>query len=71
MNRKRETAKFFSGVEALHAVLHGYLWLSGTTLTAFGITATPMLSLVGTIVNAIISISLGAYGWGPYRRQSI
>ncbi|HVZ18576.1 MAG TPA: hypothetical protein VG897_15760 [Terriglobales bacterium] len=70
MNRQKELAKFFSGVEAFHAVLHGYLWLSGTTLIVLGITATPMVSLMGAIVNAIISVGLGVYAWGSDRRRS-
>ena len=63
-NRKKEIAKFFCGVEAFHALVHAVLWLSGTTLTVFGITATPTWSIVGVIVNALIAFALGIYAWG-------
>jgi len=63
-NRRKEIAKFFCGVEAFHALVHTVLWLSGTTLTVFGIAATPTWSIVGVIVNAVIAIALGFYAWG-------
>jgi hypothetical protein len=50
-------------VEAFHAVVHGYFWLSGTTLSAFGITVTPTWNILGVIVNAMISVILGIYAW--------
>ncbi len=59
----REIAKFASGAEAFHAFIHAVLWLSGTTLTLFGITATPTWNIVGVIVNAAISLGLGMYAW--------
>ncbi len=61
-NRKKEVAKFFAGFEAFHALVHGYLLVSGTTLTVFGITTTPTLNAVSTIVNAIIAVAIsGAF----------
>ena len=39
--RLKEVAKFVCGVEAYHAVVHAYLWFSGTSLPVFGITTTP------------------------------
>ena len=62
-DRKREVAKFFSGFEAFHTLFHGYLWLSGTTFTAFGITATRSWNLAGTVLNGVIALALGRYGW--------
>ena len=63
INRKREIAKFVCGAEAFHAFVHAYLWLSGTTLMVFGITATSIWNIVGVVVNAIVSVALGIYGW--------
>lgn len=61
--KKKEFAKFLCGFEAFHTVFHGYLWISGATFTAFGITATPTWSVVGVIVNGGIALILGLYGW--------
>lgn len=61
--RSKEIAKFFCGFEAFHAVFHAYLWLSGTTFTAFGITATRGWSLTGIAVNGLIALVLGLYAW--------
>ncbi len=65
MDRKREVAKFFCGFETFHTVFHGYLWLSGTTFTAFGITATPAWNAAGVIINGAIAVVLGLYAWRP------
>lgn len=72
MSQLKEIAKFFCGFEAFHAVFHAYLWLSGTTFTAFGITAAPTHNIVGVILNAIIALVLGLYGWRAWahRRQA-
>lgn len=59
----KEVAKFACGAEAFHTVVHAYLWLSGTSLTIFGITTTPTVNLLGVIVNAVLSLILGFYGW--------
>jgi hypothetical protein len=71
MQRLKEIAKFASGAEAFHALVHTYLWLSGTTLTVLGITATPTLNLMGAIVNAAISLLLGVYAWGNRRTAQV
>lgn len=67
MNRLKEIAKFASGAEGFHALVHAILWLSGGTLTVFGITATPAWNMVGVIVNGAISFVLGIYAWGVHR----
>lgn len=69
MNRKKEIAKFFCGVEAFHAFVHAYLWSSGTMLTVFGITATPTWSIVAAIGNAVASVILGIYAWKLSQRR--
>lgn len=69
MNR-REVAKFFCGFEAFHTLFHAYLWLSGTRLTVFGMTATPTWNMAGVIVNGGIAIALGIYGWRQYGRRA-
>lgn len=66
-DRRKEVAKFLCGFEAFHTVFHAYLWLSGTTFTAFGITATPAWNLTGVVVNGTITLVLGFYAWRPYR----
>ena len=70
MSRLKEIAKFACGAEAFHAFVHAVLWLSGTTLTVFGITATPAWNSVGLIVNWIIALALGLYAWRPYGRRT-
>lgn len=69
-NRRKEIAKFFCGAEAFHTIVHTSLWLSGTTLSVFGITATPKLSMAGVIVNGVIALILGIYAWRPSRQES-
>lgn len=64
-NRKKEIAKFACGAEAFHAWVHAYFWLSGTTLTVFGIHYTAPWMLAGLVLNAAISIALGVYAWRP------
>lgn len=70
MKRLREIAKFACGAEAFHAIVHAGLLFSGATLIFLGITVTPTLNVVGAIVNALISLALGIYGWGPFGRRS-
>ncbi len=70
MSRLREIAKFVCGAEAFHALVHTVLWFSGTTLTVFGFKETPIVHMSGAIVNALISLALGIYGWGPFGRRS-
>lgn len=64
----KEIAKFFSGFEAFHTLFHAYLWVSGTTLTVFGITATPTWNIAGVILNGGIALALGLYAWRQYGR---
>lgn len=59
----KEVAKFATGFETFHALFHTYLWLSGTTITLFGITATPTWSMASTVMNGIIALALGFYAW--------
>mgnify|MGYP000651521494 CR=1 FL=1 len=63
MDRLREVAKFVCGFEAFHTVFHGYLWLTGTTMTVLGITLTPSMNMLGAILNGAISVILGIYAW--------
>ncbi len=63
----KEIAKFACGAEAFHAFVHAYFWLSGTTLTVFGITQTPTVNATGALINAAISIVLGIYAWRSRR----
>ena len=65
----KEIAKFLCGAEAFHAFVHAVLWLSGTTVSIFGISATPTWSMVSVFVNAAIALVLGLYAWGPYGRR--
>jgi len=59
----KEIAKFASGVTAWEAIVHGSLWVSGTTLTIFGITLTETLNMTQTIIPAIVSVVLAYYAW--------
>ena len=67
MDRLREIAKFACGWEAFHAAMHAYFWVSGTQLTAFGITLTAQLNIFGAILGTAISVTLGIYAWRPRR----
>lgn len=66
-NRKKELAKFLCGFEAFHMLFHAYLWLSDTDFTAFGIKATTTWSIAAVVVNGLISVVLGIYGWRASR----
>lgn len=70
MSRTREIAKFACGAEAFHALAHAALGLPGTTLTAFGVTVIPTWHIAGVAVNAVVSLLLGVYAWGPCGRRS-
>lgn len=70
MSPLKEIAKFASGAEAFHAFIHVYFWLTGTTLTVFGIASTPTWHVVGAIANAAFSLLLGIYAWRPYGQRS-
>lgn len=63
MSRAREIAKFACGFEAFHALAHGTLALSGTTLTVFGLNMSPTWHGVSAVINAIIAVLLGIYAW--------
>lgn len=62
-NRKKEVAKFFCGFETFHAVAHGVMWWTGTTITAFGVTAGPTWQGIGVLINGLTAIALGVYAW--------
>lgn len=63
-NRKKEIAKFICGVEAFHACIHTYFWLSGTRLNVFGVKENPNWHLAAAAGNAAAAIILGVYAWG-------
>ncbi|HRH94814.1 MAG TPA: hypothetical protein PLB55_02710 [Prosthecobacter sp.] len=63
-NRKKEIAKFLCGGEASHAVTHACLLFSGTQLTVMGITTTPTLNAVSTVICALAAL-LGIYNKKP------
>lgn len=63
MARLRELAKFGSGVAAWEAVVHGSLWASGQTFELFGLTLTPTVNAVQTIVPAIVALGLAYFAW--------
>lgn len=67
MTRSKEVAKFFCGFETFHALVHGYLWVSGTGLTVFGIDMTANWNLAGLVLNATVALALGGWAW---RRRS-
>lgn len=59
----KEIAKFFCGWEAFHAVMHAYLYLTGTAFNAFGMPLSPGVNAAGALVGAAISMALGRYAW--------
>lgn len=63
MSRAREIAKFACGFEAFHALAHGALAFSATTMTVFGFTMSPMWHGVSAVINAVIAVFLGIYAW--------
>jgi hypothetical protein len=63
MNRKKEIAKFFSGFQSFHALFHGALWVTGSAFSFFGIAHTQTWNLAGGILNGLIALALGFYGW--------
>jgi hypothetical protein len=70
MSRWKEIAKFACGAEAFHAFMHAAFWLSGTTLTVFGVTVTSTTNAVGALVNALIALALGIFAWGSVRLRA-
>lgn len=65
--RIKEVAKFVSGVTAWEAVVHGSLLLSGQSIVLFGITVTPSVNAVQTVVPALVALGLGIWAWTPPR----
>ena len=63
MNRFKEFAKFASGFEAFHALVHAYFWYSDMAVSALGIAATPTLNIAAASAAAVVSNAFGAYGW--------
>jgi len=69
MSRWREVAKFAAGVTAWEAVVHGSLFLNEQTVELFGITLTPTLNLVQTIVPGLLAVGLAYWAWHEPRRE--
>ena len=63
MNGLKEVAKFASGAEAFHALIHTVFLLTGTTLVVFGITFDQPWNIAGVLVNGLIALALGFYAW--------
>lgn len=59
----KEVAKFASGFETFHAVLHASLWLSGTSLSVFSISLPAHLNGPAAVVGALFAVLLAWYGW--------
>ncbi|MBX3392757.1 MAG: hypothetical protein KF787_08925 [Phycisphaeraceae bacterium] len=62
----KEIAKFASGFEAFHAILHASLWLSGTSLSVFGIALPGHWNGPAAVLGTVLAVALAWYGW---RRQ--
>lgn len=65
----KEIAKFASGAEAFHALIHAVFGLSGTTLTVFGMKETPKWHKKAALGNAFVAVLLALYAWGPRNRR--
>lgn len=64
VDHMKELAKFFAGVTAWEAIVHAKFGLSGILpITLFGITITPGLNTIQTVVPALVSASLVYFGW--------
>lgn len=63
MTRPRELAKFFSGFETFHALMHAYLWASGTEPTVFGIHLISSWNGLGGLVHGVVALVLGLWAW--------
>lgn len=62
-SRGREIAKFFCGFEAFHALFHAYLWRSGSTFSAFGVSASASWNACAFAVHVLVAAALGWFGW--------
>ncbi len=65
----KEIAKFASGAEAFHALVHGYFWFTNTTLIVFRIKQTPTWQMWRAVINGGIAILLAVYAWRPFGRR--
>lgn len=63
----KEVAKFGSGAEAFHALVHLYFWLGDVAFPVFGIQVGSRWNAIGVVVNGIVSVALGLYAWRPSR----
>ena len=59
----KEIAKFVCGFETFHALMHTYLWSSGTVITLLGFEFGPAWNIAGVIINGLIALWLGTYAW--------
>lgn len=62
-HRKKEIAKFFSGVAANQVLTHGAFAISGLQFTIFGITYTTGLNAAAVIFWAVLLALLVYYAW--------
>lgn len=64
MNRAKEISKFICGAVAFHGIVHLYFWLSGTSLTVFGVTQTSNMNLGAALASLLLVGAFGYYAWG-------
>lgn len=63
-HRRKEMAKFFSGVAAMETILHWTLMFSGVLpLKLLGITLTPLMNAVGMVFWPVATWLLICYAW--------
>lgn len=64
MSRRKEIAKFASGMAAFDAVNHGALALSGNLpIIFFGVTLDTAMNAAGIVVFSLLSAVLAYYAW--------
>ncbi|GIW86325.1 MAG: hypothetical protein KatS3mg108_0649 [Isosphaeraceae bacterium] len=61
--KRKEIAKFFSGVAANQVLTHGGLAIGDVRFTLFGISYTPTFNTFAAIVWAIVLLLLIYYAW--------
>lgn len=61
--KRKEIAKFFSGVAANQVLTHGGLAVGDIRFTLFGIPYTPAFNTAAAVVWAIVLIVLVYYAW--------